>query len=493
MAKLDILFVKPGSQKQLYGNLSAFKLTAIEPPLWGALLAGFMREKGYTIDLADAEVEGWSYEETARKIADADATLTVIVASGSNPSASTMNMTGIRHILTHLKDDAPELTTVIFGLHPSALPQRTMEEEPTDFVIQGEGFHTLPALIDAIKSGKPTKDIPGLWQRDGEAIVPSTIPPLCENLDELPRSAWDLLPMADYRAHNWHCFDNIHNRTPYAVIYTSLGCPFRCTFCCINALFGKNTIRYRSAKSVVEEIDFLVENWGVRNIKIMDEMFAMNEKRTVELCDAIIDRGHDLNFWSYARVNTVTPLMLKKMKQAGVNWVGYGFESGDPEVLKGVSKGYDANKVAEIVKMTEDAGLYIGANFIFGLPDDTLDSMQRTLDMAIDINAELANFYCTMAYPGSQLYDEALEKGWPLPETWQGYSQYAYDALPLPTKYLSGPEVLAFRDKAFKGYFSRPEYLAKIRKTFGADTEEHVANMLKTDLKRKYLEEGSKE
>jgi radical SAM superfamily enzyme YgiQ (UPF0313 family) len=146
--------------------------------------------------------------------------------------------------------------------------------------------------------------------------------------------------------------------------------------------------------------------------------------------------------------------------------------------------------VGEIVRMTEDAGLYIGANFIFGLPDDTRDTMRRTLDMAIAINAELANFYCTMAYPGSALYDEALAQGQPLPATWQGYSQYAYETLPLPTKHLGGPEVLAFRDRAFKAYFARPEYLAKIRATFGPDTEQHIRDMLTTGLKRKFVPEA---
>jgi len=481
----DILFIKPGSQKQLYGELSAFRMTAIEPPLWGALLAGFMREKGYSVALYDAELENWTYEETAEQIAAANPLLAVAVASGSNPSASTMNMTGIRHILAHLSKIAPDVKRAIFGLHPSALPQRTMAEEPTDFVIQGEGFHTLPALVDALKSGNKPTSIPGLWTRRNGDVVWSSIPPLIDDLDSLPMPAWDMLAIADYRAHNWHCFDNINNRRPYAVIYTSLGCPFKCSFCCINALFGKSGIRYRSPERVVEEIDFLVQKWGVRNIKIMDEMFAMNEKRITHLCDLIISRGYDLNMWAYARVNTVTAPMLGKMKQAGINWLGYGFEAGNEKVLKDVSKGYDANQVDRVVKMTEDAGIYIGANFIFGLPEDDYDSMRQTLDMAMEINAEWGNFYSTMAYPGSQLYQDAIAQDWPLPETWQGYSQYAYETLPLPTKHLSGPEVLAFRDNAFREYFSNPAYLAKINRTFGQETEDYIRAILTRNLERK--------
>ena len=484
---MDILFVKPGSQKQLYGELSAYKLTAIEPPMWGALLAGFMRAKGYAIGLYDAEVENWSYEETARRIEEAAPALALIVASGSNPSASTMNMSGIRAILKHLKQIAPELKTAVWGLHPSALPERTMREEPVDFVCVGEGFHTLPPLVDALKAHSDDVDgIPGLvHQKDGQ-IVMNRPAELLKDLDSLPLSAWDLLPIDRYRAHNWHCFDDINARQPYAVIHTSLGCPFNCSFCCINALFGGRGIRYRSPERVVEEVDYLVHTWNVRNIKIMDEMFAMNEARISRLCDLIAERGYDLNIWSYARVNTVTAPMLRKMKRAGINWVGYGFEAGNEKVLKDVSKGYKFKAIDDVVRMTRDAGIYIGANFIFGLPEDGYDSMRQTLDMAVEINGEWANFYSAMAYPGSRLYEEAVEQGLPLPETWQGYSQYAYEALPLATKHLTGGQVLAFRDRAFKEYFSGARYLDMVRGTFGPETVAAVRNMLRKDLKRKY-------
>lgn len=297
--------------------------------------------------------------------------------------------------------------------------------------------------------------------------------------------AWDLLPLGRYRAHNWHCFEQIENRQPYAVLYTSLGCPFNCSFC-INALFGKRTIRYRSVDRVVEEIDFLVNNYGVRNIKIADEMFALDEKRIANLCDSIISRRYDLNMWAYARVNTVSERMLGKMKEAGINWVAYGFESGNDRVIKDVSKGYSIDRVDEVVRMTRAEGIYICANFIFGLPGDDYDTMQQTLGLMLDINAEWANIYCAMAYPGSRLYRQALDQSLPLPHTWQEYSQYAYESLPLPTRYLSAGEVLSFRDYAFHTYFESPRYMDMIHKRFGPETVAHIREMTKHRLKRKY-------
>jgi len=485
MNQVDIVLVKPGSQKQLYGQLSDFELTAIEPPLWGAILAGFIRDRGYSVVLYDAEVENWDYEQTAQKIQQIKPLLAAIVVSGTNPSASTMNMTGAGEIISILRELDPTIKTLLMGLHPSALPERTTIEEPVDFVCQGEGFYTISKLLDALKNNAKDFPIEGLWYKKKGQVVSNPRPSLVKNLDEIPQPAWDLLEINKYRAHNWHCFDNIGNRQPYAILYTSLGCPFHCSFCCINALFGKNIIRYRGIDKVVDDIDFLVNKYGVKNIKIIDEMFAMNEKRVVQLCDKIIERGYDLNMWAYARVNTVTEKMLAKMKEAGINWLAYGFESGSKRVIEDVTKGYKIELVEKIVKMTYDLGIYICGNYIFGLPEDDFDSMNETLKLMLDINAEWANIYCAMAYPGSALYEMAVQKGWTLPESWQGYSQYAYESLPLPTKYLSSGEVLSFRDYAFSTYFENPRYLNKTKRLFGTETVLHLKKMTEHKLQRK--------
>ena len=430
--------------------------------------------------------KNWSYEDTAQKAVEADPLLVAVVVSGSNPSASTMNMAGAGKIASLVRQFDPHVKTLLGGLHPSALPEQTISEEGVDFVCQGEGFHTLPLLIDALKDGSNEFKISGLWYKKENQVVSNPRPPLMKNQDEVPMPAWDLLPMEKYRAHNWHCFDRIEERQPYAVLYTSLGCPFNCTFCCINALFGKQAIRYRSLKNVVEELDFLVNTYGIKNIKIIDEMFALNEKRIIALCDMIIERKYDLNMWAYARVNTVTEKMLSKMKQAGINWVAYGFESGSKRVIENITKGYKMEQVGKVVEMTYDLDIHICANFIFGLPEDDFDSMNETLKLMLDINAEWANIYCAMAYPGSRLYEMALENEWPLPGSWEGYSQYAYETLPLPTNYLNGGQVLSFRDYAFHAYYNNPRYLNMIEKKFSVSTAFHIREMASKKLDRKY-------
>lgn len=482
----DILLIKPGSQKQIYGNLSEFNYTAIEPPLWGAIIAGYLREQNYRVELLDAEAEVLDYMETAQHVEKVKPLVAIVMVSGSNPSASTMNMTGAESIVSMIKQISPEIKTGVAGLHPSALPEITMQEENIDYLIQGEGFFTFPAMIDSLKSGTIPKNVPGLWYRDHGVVIKSTIPKLLNDLDLIPRPAWDMLPMDKYRAHNWHCFDNIQDRQPYAVLYTSLGCPFRCSFCCINSLFGKNTIRYRSADAVIKEVDFLVETYGVKNFKLIDEMFAMNEKRVASICDPLIERGYDLNIWAYARVNTVTPAMLKKMKKAGINWLAYGFESGNKRVMEDVTKGYKTDQVMDVVKMTQDAGIYICSNFIFGLPEDDYDSMNETLSLMVEINAEWANIYSAMAYPGSQLYDLAVQEDWTLPKDWQAYSQYSPDSQPLNTRFLTGNQVLAFRDYAFDVYYKNPRYLEMIKNTFGQGTMDYIQEMSSKKLERNF-------
>ncbi len=486
--QLDLLLVNPGARAQLYGSLGS-SLAGIEPPLWCALLAAFIREHGYSVKIIDAEAESLSPAGTAGKIAAANPLLAGIIVLGTNPSASsTPKMTAAGETLQALKTKAPHIKTIAGGLHPSALPEQTLREEPVDFIAQGEGFFTILRLLEAIKSGSPidTARIPGLWYRLGDKIISSPMAAMV-NPDELPMAAWDLLPMDKYRAHNWHCFEHIDQRQHYAAIYTSLGCPFNCSYCNIHALYNDTPgIRFRSPEKVVEEIDYLVKNYKVKNIKFIDELFAIREERVNRVCDLLIQRGYDLNIWAYARVDTVNVPMLAKMKQAGIKWVSYGFESASRKVRTGVDKKTDEETTKKAIEMTRAAGIYIMANFIFGLPDDDLDTMRETLDMAKEYNFEYVNFYMAMAYPGSQLYNDAVKQDIKLPETWLGYGQLSPEAIPVPTKHLSAAQVMRFRDSAFQEYFNNPKYLEMIRQKFGAKVVEHIKDMLKHKVQRKY-------
>ena len=486
---VDIVLVNPADRKQIYSGLSSW-FSAIEPPLWIALTAAFVRDHGYSVKIIDAEAENWDPTYTARKVAEYDPILVDVFALGPTPSSSsTPKMSAAGKVLTELKRTAPHVKAILSGIHPSSLPERTIGEEDVDFVCQGEGFYTILQLLDALKSSRETRDykINGLWYLKNGKVVANPRAPVIKNLDELPFAAWDLLPMDRYRAHNWHCFGHIHQRSPYGAIYTSLGCPFNCSYCNIHALYsGKPGIRYRSPEKVVAEINFLVKKYKMKNLKIIDELFTLREERVIRICDLIISGGYDLNIWAYGRVDTVSERMLRKMKQAGINWIAFGFESASERVRKGVNKRIKEDATRRAIEMTRAAGMYIQANFMFGLPDDDFESMQQTLDMVKEYNFEYVNFYTTMAYPGSQLYEDAVRQGIELPKKWHGYGQYSDEALPMPTRYLSGTDVLRFRDNAFNEYFSNPKYIQMVQEKFGQESVESIHNMLRIKLKRKY-------
>ena len=273
------------------------------------------------------------------------------------------------------------------------------------------------------------------------------------------------------------------------MIYTSLGCPFKCHFCCINKIFGGPGVRYRNPEKVIQEIDLLVNTYGVKNIKIIDEMFVLNEKHVLGICDLIIQRGYQLNIWAYARINTVNEKLLRSLKKAGVTWLAYGIESGNDRVLKSVTKGITVEKIKQIVKLTRDIGINVIGNYILGLPEDDLQSMQDTMNLALELNCEFINVYCAIAYPGSALYEQAVKEGWKLPDTWEDYSPYSYGHLPLPTNYLTSNEVLKFRDESYVKYCSNERYQKMIREKFGEEVLEGIKKGLTKKLRRKYSED----
>ena len=495
---LDLLLINPSNRLQIYQSLSK-TLAAVEPPVWAGLIASFVRKRGYSVAILDAEAEGLIPDQVAARVDEMNPLLVAIIVYGHQPSASTQNMTGCHAVCTALKAARPETKVILVGGHVAALPERTMKEESVDFVAGGEGLYTIVELIEALRSGQPNLgQVRGLWYRDGKTIRRNNPAGLLANLDvDMPGVAWDLLPMQKYRAHNWHCFGDL-NREPYAALYTTLGCPYHCTFCCIQSPFKEgeaqsgykesiNTYRYWSPKSVIAQLDTLVQTYGVRNIKIADEMFVLNPAHVRGICDLIIERGYDLNIWAYARVDTVRDDMVDKLKRAGFNWIALGIEAASEKVRDGVQKGFEENEVFETVEKIRAAGINVIGNYIFGLPEDDKDSMQATLDLALELNCEFANFYSTMAYPGSPLYQMALEQGWPLPETWSGYSQHSVDTLPLPTRHISAGEVLRFRDQAFQKYFSSPSYLEMVRGKFGQETVDHIREMAAHQLVRKFV------
>jgi len=495
--KTDVLFIHPGGQKEIYQSLAA-EFTARATPVWACILSKALLERGYTVGIYDTNVRGWDENSAKYVIEKYVPEIVVIMVYGHQPSASTQAMPSAGKIAKDIKNYNVDIPIAMGGLHPSVLPYRTLVEEKIDFVIQGEGLETIDGLVKYLKGRCEIKNIKGLWYRKDNEITSNEPPEIETNLDEkFPGYAWDLLEDLNYyRAHNFQCFQEFSRsktedfsdvRSPYATMYTSLGCPYKCSYCCINAIFGKPGIRYWSVERVISWIDELVSKYKVKNIRFDDELFILSSKRVEKFCDMLIERNYDLNIQVYGRVDTIRDDLLKKMYKAGIRWICLGIESADENVRRGVNK-IIKNDVYSIVRKIQDNGMYVLGNFMFGLPDDNIETMNKTLQVAMELNCEFVNFYSVMAYPGSKLYEYAIQQGWKLPESWLGYSQHSYETLPLPTKYLSAKEVLKFRDEAFVKYYSNPSYIEMIKKKFGERVEEHIKKLLTLRLKRKILE-----
>jgi radical SAM superfamily enzyme YgiQ (UPF0313 family) len=341
------------------------------------------------------------------------------------------------------------------------------------------------------EDGRPRLNAP-------ERIVPQ------ELMDrDLPGYAWDLLPFREkpldlYRAHFWHANFDHGLRTPFAEIYTSLGCRFTCDFCMINIVNRTNNddgvsaaaspiMRFWSPEFMLRQFEILA-GMGVSTVRLSDEMFFLDKRFFEPLLEGLVERDLGLRMWAYSRIDTVRPKFLELFRKAGIDWLALGVEAANQQIRREVSKGtFEDVNIREVAKSIRDADLNVIANYIFGFPDDTLDTMQQTLDLALELNTEMANMYPCQALPGSPLHVEAMKAGWPLPTDYAGYGFLSYDSQPLPTKRVSAAEVLRFRDRAWQTYFTSPDYLALVERRFGAQQRHNVEEMARIPLKRRLL------
>lgn len=488
---MDIVLVNiGGTKKKVYQELSK-EFSACEPPFWAALTAGYLRKHGVSVEILDAAGLNLDFQDTINSLRASAPKYIGIVVYSQQANCSSPVMVAVETLSAMIKEQLPEQKLVISGWHPSTLPERSMLDTGADFLAQGEGFRT---LCEFLTRGEDA-NIPGLWRRKNAKIIPpaskaENIADLSAELDDV---AWDLIPWdkAEYRAFNWMCLGDFSKRNHYVTMYTSLGCPYSCSFCAIHATYGEHRIRYWSAEWVLRQFDTLARRYGVYHVNLVDELFVFNPDHYLPIAEGLLEREYKLNICAFVRVDTVARMPMKELhllKAAGFNWFKIGIESPSRKVLDGVSKGkYTKDDIRAVVQKIHDAGIEMCANFIFGLPGDDYDSMQENFSFAQELNPVFPSFFCAMAVPGSALYEQAIQDKIALPESWLGYAQQGYDFLPLPTEHLTAAQVLEFRDYAFKAYYDNPRFLHMIEKKFGKEAREHIQSMNAIKLKRKLL------
>lgn len=502
MRQLDVLIIAP-SAADLYQDLKN-DFSAKETNIWAGLLANACRAKGHGVAIYDMEIARPSAEEFIKDVESYNARFILFVVTGQNPNASTAAMSGAVSAASCLQDINTKIGFV--GPHVNALPLEVIEKHDfIDIAFTNEGVYALLNLLLTDLSDNGLKSVNGIAYRasTGDILInpPEKIVPQ-ELLEvDLPGVAYDLMPSLDnYRTSSWHANYIDEDRSPFASIYTSLGCIFKCEFCMINiinrddndplkASSSFNKFRYWNPEFTIKQLDYLADK-GVKQIKVADEMWVLKPKHFEVLSDLIIQRGYDFNIWAYTRIDTVKPQYLEKLKKAGVNWLALGIEAGNQDIRREITKGrFEDINIREVVSMIEDAGINVCANYIVGLGHDNWDTMQETLNLALELNAENSNIYCATSLPGSPLYLKAKNEGWELPQKYSEFGFLSYDHIPSKTYNLESEEVLAFRDYAFHALFENPRFINKIQNKFGDVAVDNIKRMTSIRLNRKILDE----
>lgn len=502
---LDVVFVSPNSSRSAYQAL-ADDYSAIEPPTWSLLLAQSCRASGFDVAILDADAERLDPLAVASRVHELRPRVVCLVVYGQNPNSGTTNMTGAVAAADAIREQYPQYPIAIVGSHASALPKEVLSHKSIDIAFTNEGVYALQNLLRADLSSELHK-IRGIAYRtedgiavvnEGEKVVPT------ERLDtDLPGYAWDLLPKKSkpldmYRSHFWHTgYDHV-KRSPFAAIYSSLGCRYGCDFCMINIVnrvssgdditaADTRVMRFWSPGFMEKQFEQLA-SMGVETVRISDEMFFLDRRYFEPLLERIVQRGFNFNMWAYARVDTVREKYLALFKQAGVNWLGLGIEAANQVVRREVSKGTfkDVN-IRKVVETVRQFDINVGANYIIGFPDDDRDTIEESVALSLELCTEFANFYPCQALPGSPLHLQARLNGWELPKSYEAFGFLSYECQPLPTKHLSAAEVLRLRDDAWQRYFTHAPYLDLVERRFGPVQRQNVVEMTKIRLQRRLL------
>lgn len=339
------------------------------------------------------------------------------------------------------------------GPYPIALQEHCLEDgRSIDAVVTGEGEFTVLEIVERLQSGKGIEGVLGSVYREGGKIIKNPPRPLIEDLDSLPFPARDLLgdsnlyipPPATYR------------RKPVAVLLTSRGCNRRCIYCFQIDKERRSGIRYRSVENVIGEIEHCLGE-GYREIKFIDDTLAADYDRAMSIAREIRSRRLDFTWFASACVNQVDKPLLRAFKDAGCWAILFGAESGVQKNLNAIRKGITLEQTRKAVKAAKEVGLRVSTPFMFGIPGETFEEGLKTIEFAVDLNPDIANFHAITPFPGSYLYDHLDEYGTVSEEL----TDYTYQGAAFIPHTMTREEILRLRQTAFRRFYSRPSFIMR--------------------------------
>ncbi len=392
------------------------------PVLGIAYISAYLEYHGFNCKVFDAYFHSWSEQELLRHVTDYEPDVIGL-------TAMTHEITQAAQIASQLKRQL-NVPAIIGGCHVTALPERTLAEFPVfDYGIRGEGEKTTLELLQHLQQG-PTSNlssIQGLVYRNGRHLVVNAPRPF------LTSAELDALP---YPALHHYYGENplaLTDKQAYYVMFTSRGCPYSCAFCM--QVLGRK-LRRRSAQNVCQEIEYAITHYGAHTFDFADEIFLFDSQETRTLLQLMIERGlSDQIRWSgLTRANFASPDVIALAKKAGCYHLEMGVESGDDEILKAINKGITVAQVKRAVRIIKEAGISLETYFIIGHPNETRETLQKTLDLAAELNTDTIAVGLMVPYPGTRIFDMALrgEGGYRLlTQDWSQYDKYGGKVLEL--------------------------------------------------------------
>ena len=412
------------------------------PMLGLAYIAACLEKAGLECRVFDAYFNSWSQDQLLQRVIDYTPEVAGI-------TAMTHQIFSAGHIASELKKQL-DVRVIVGGCHATALPERTLTEfRDFDYVVCGEAERSTRELVKYIKAGRPsvTHNIPGVVFRNGQEIIhnrPGAQLTTTE-LDHLPFPAFHHYYGEDKRA--------LAGKHAYYVMVTSRGCPYNCAFCM--RVLGKK-IRRRSAENVVQEMEYAKEQYGAHTFDFADEVFLCDTSETRDLLQLMIKRGlpKSLRWSGLVRANSVNTDIIALAKEAGCYRLEMGVESGDNQILKAIGKGITVEQVRAAVRIVKTAGISLGTYYILGHPNETRQTLKKTVSLAVELNTDTIAVGLMVPYPGTKIFDMAARGrgGYRLLATsWSDYDKYCSHALEVNE--ITHREMLKWQRKALMSLY----------------------------------------
>jgi anaerobic magnesium-protoporphyrin IX monomethyl ester cyclase len=410
------------------------------PPLGLAYMAAVLEQNDFEVKIFDCPVCEIDHEKLK---AELDSFQPTMVGIGSMTPTIESALKSARVA----KEVCPDAKVLMGGPHATFADKQILtDEKAVDIIVRGEGEETILELAKQSPELQKVGDVKGITFRKDNQIIQAPGRPFIQNLDALPRPAYKYLPVEKYR---------IAGRKLLPIM-SSRGCPFQCSFCVASQMFGAR-FRARSPKNVLDELEWLRDEYGAEGIAFQDDTLTFDRKRAMEICDGIIERKINLPWGCGTRADMVTKEVLAKMSKAHCNETCFGVESGCQRIRDSLKKKVTTEQCENAIKWAKEAGMFVTVSVILGYPGETKETLQETLDFVRRVEPDDVWLCHATPYPGTELRALVESNGWKMSEDWKLYNTMnpIFEDPLLPAK-----EIAQMRKNFYNKFYS-PRYILR--------------------------------